>query len=589
MRMILVQAGILFLVFSAGPAPAEVVVQVMSVQDAATAEKEAARLFSQGVPSLSRTEESADGLIRHRVYVGPFETEADATAAAAALKKNGTIKEFLLKNIQPEDVPLPAVPVLSEEESIAGLPTAPAKLPVAETPTYGEPVRPEQARSLSQAGLTGVAQPGAAGTGVAGTGTAQPGTAGTGVAGTDAAPVGDLPTYGQMEVARPAAPAVGQPSGLKPGDDLPGLAPSAESVLPPPPSRPVSENGPAPSAGDGSQPASKLASFGFLVDLSSSMRHQSRCRGLVKEEAMIQLIRKINRRIPGYPYQATMRVFGYKPALTRADFTSLYYGPDRYSREGFEGAISRLAAADAVTPLSDGLRGAEADLEVLPSPKTVLMFSDFQESGVSGDPLQDIESARRRHGQALTLHTFYITSQMEAERLAKSLARAGGGQAWETCSLLTNDQAFERMMLTVFGRNDLCLNAPPGALADERGCWVAAYSQFFDFNKSEVKSEFRPQLAEAARLIREHVDQGNRVVIAGFTDNVGSQEYNIELGRQRAQAVADILASEGVPAGQLSVVSYGKERPVADNGTDEGRARNRRVEFHVAEEPPEPF
>ncbi|MDR2935019.1 MAG: OmpA family protein [Candidatus Adiutrix sp.] len=136
-------------------------------------------------------------------------------------------------------------------------------------------------------------------------------------------------------------------------------------------------------------------------------------------------------------------------------------------------------------------------------------------------------------------------------------------------------------MLTIFGSSDLCYNAPPGAEVDERGCWIAAFSQYFDFNKSEVKSEFRPRLAEAARILKENVDAGDQVVIAGFTDDVGSQEYNLELGRQRAQAVAGILIDEGVPASRLSVVSYGKEKPVADNGTDEGRARNRRVELHV--------
>jgi OOP family OmpA-OmpF porin len=455
------------------------------------------------------------------------------------------------------------VPVLSgpAEESIAGLPAAPAKLPVAETPTYGEPVSPEQARSLNAPGPAGVIQPGA------------PGTA--------ANRAGDLPTYGQMEAGRPALPAAGLPHGLKPGDDLPGLAP-AGGLLPPPPPAPAKESGlvTAPSAGDGSN----LAAFEFLVDLSSSMRRMSHCRGRLKEEAVIQLVRKMNHNIPGHPYQAALRVLGYKQAFTRDDFTTLYYGPGQYSRDGFESAISRLAAADSITPLSDGLKGAEADLLALPSPKTLLMFSDFQESEGSGHPLQDVEKARRRHGPALTLHTFYVTRQVEAERLAKSLAKAGGGQAWGICSLLDNDQAFEHMMLTIFGpgRDDLCYNAPPGATVDERGCWVAAYSQFFDFNMAEVKSEFRPQLVQAARIIQEHIPE-DRVVIAGFTDNVGTEEYNLELGRRRAQAVADILVSEGVPAGQLSVISYGKDRPVADNGTNEGRARNRRVEFHVGE------
>jgi len=441
------------------------------------------------------------------------------------------------------------VPVVSApaEESIAGLPAPPANLPVAETPTYGEPVSPEQARSLS--GLSGVPQPGPAGTALA--------------------PAGDLPTYGQME----AAPAVRPTSGLKPGDDLPGLAPPRPA--------PVSGNRPAPSAGDGST----LASFEFLVDLSSSMRRKSNCQNLVKAEAVSRLIRKMNRRIPGRSYQAALRVFGYKYALTKADLTTLYYGPAGYSREGLESAIARLAAAEAITPISEGLKASEADLMALPNPKALLTFSDFQESLGSGQPLEEVEKAHRRYGPSLAVHTFYITTQPEAEQLAKNMARAGGGQAWDICPLLSDEESFEGMMLTIFGSSDLCYNAPQGAEVDDRGCWIAAYAQFFDFNKSEVKSEFRPRLVEAARIIKEGVASTDQVVIAGFTDNVGSQEYNLELGRQRAQAVADILMAEGVPAGRLSVVSYGKDKPVADNGTDEGRARNRRVEFHVGAVP----
>ena len=544
------------MILSVMPAPAEVLVQVMSVQDEAAAGQEASRLFNLGVPAFSRAEESVDNVPRHRVYVGPFETEADAKAAAAALKKNGTIKDFLVKNAEPRAPAQPGAGFLTEapvlEESIAGLPAAPTHLPVADTPTYGEMVSPEQARSLT--GLSGVPQP-------------------------DQSAAADqprgLPTYGQMEFVAPP-PFEGLPPSLKPGDDLPGLAPEG-SALPP-----VTGKMLAPSAGDGSRPAS----FEFLMDLSSSMRRPSHCRGLAKEEAVSQLARKMNRRIPNHPYQAAMRVFGYKQALTRADFTTLYYGPAHYSREGFEGAIGRLAAADSVTPISEGLKAADGDLRSLPAPKTLLVFSDFQETLTSGKPLEDVALARRSHGPSLTVHTFYVTRQVEAERLAKGLAKTGGGQAWEVCSLLTNDRVFDNMMLAVFGPDDyICRNAPPGAEVDERGCWIVAYSQYFDFNKAVVKSEFRPKLVEAARIIQENVDPQERVVIAGFTDNVGTAEYNLGLGQRRAQAVADILISEGVSAGRLEVVSYGKERPIADNSTEEGRARNRRVEFHIGEVP----
>jgi len=580
MRTVLLQAGILLMVLSAPPALAEVLVQVMSVQEEAAAEKEATRLFNLGVPAFSRAEEAGDIGLRNRVYVGPFETEADALAAAEVLKKNGTIKEFLVKNLKPEGAvpagsrPTPqlsteasAEPRLSDpvEESIAGLPAASANLPVAETPTYGEPVSPEQALSL---GLDSAA------------GQPQPETAPSSQTGIGFGPAKDLPTYGQVEATWPAPAESSLPPGLKAGDDLP---PSTGGILPPPPPPPppVSENGlvTAPSAGDGSRPAS----FEFLMDLSSSMRRASNCRGLTKEEAIIQLSRKINRNIPNHPYQAALRVFGYKPALTRADFTTLYFGPSGYSREGFESAIGRIAVAEAITPFSDALRAAEQDLLTLPPPKNVLMFSDFQESVGSGKPLEDVRWARRRHGPALTVFTFYVTRVAEAERLAKNLAKLGGGEAWNICTLLSNEQAFENMMLTVFGPGGdyVCRNAPLGAEVDERGCWIAAYAQFFDFNKAEVKSEYMPRLAEAARIIRENVDPGERVVIAGFTDNIGSQEFNLALGRRRAQAVANILVSEGVSASRLSVVSFGLERPIADNSTPEGRAKNRRVEFHV--------
>ena len=130
--------------------------------------------------------------------------------------------------------------------------------------------------------------------------------------------------------------------------------------------------------------------------------------------------------------------------------------------------------------------------------------------------------------------------------------------------------------------NDLCPNTPSGVPVDSRGCWIAAYEQFFDFNKAVVKNEFRPHLVESARIIREQAGQP-KVIIVGHTDNIGNQEYNLDLGRRRAQAVADILIAEGVPANRLSVSSLGKERPIADNSTEEGRARNRRVEFHVGE------
>ena len=114
---------------------------------------------------------------------------------------------------------------------------------------------------------------------------------------------------------------------------------------------------------------------------------------------------------------------------------------------------------------------------------------------------------------------------------------------------------------------------------DDRGCWVAAYANYFDFNRAVVKSKYLPLLKKAASILR--ANPGLNVELAGHTDSIGSEEYNMELGRRRAEAVKRILVRYGVSADRLLVQSYGETKPIADNGTAAGRAKNRRVEINV--------
>ena len=76
--------------------------------------------------------------------------------------------------------------------------------------------------------------------------------------------------------------------------------------------------------------------------------------------------------------------------------------------------------------------------------------------------------------------------------------------------------------------------------------------------------------------------QGNPIEVQGHTDNVGGDEYNQKLSEARAASVAAWFASHGIPAASLSSKGYGKTKPVADNGSPDGRAKNRRVEISRA-------
>ena len=128
---------------------------------------------------------------------------------------------------------------------------------------------------------------------------------------------------------------------------------------------------------------------------------------------------------------------------------------------------------------------------------------------------------------------------------------------------------------------DLCPNTPYGAPVDERGCWVVAYATFFDFDKSVVKSKYLPYIAGAAAVLNNHPELV--VEIQGHTDHVGTDEYNLKLGMRRAEAVKRVLVNNGVRADRLITSSLGESQPIATNSTASGRARNRRVEIHVAQ------
>ncbi len=104
----------------------------------------------------------------------------------------------------------------------------------------------------------------------------------------------------------------------------------------------------------------------------------------------------------------------------------------------------------------------------------------------------------------------------------------------------------------------------------------------FEFNKSTIRSISYPILDDVAYLLQIN-PQLRRVRVEGHTDWIGSDAYNQKLSERRAAAVRDYLIGKGIAADRLIAVGYGEARPIADNNTTQGRARNRRTEFTVVE------
>ncbi|MGM0913631.1 MAG: OmpA family protein [Pseudomonadota bacterium] len=99
----------------------------------------------------------------------------------------------------------------------------------------------------------------------------------------------------------------------------------------------------------------------------------------------------------------------------------------------------------------------------------------------------------------------------------------------------------------------------------------------FAFDSAELRPGAASELNQVASALNNNPEV--RVTIAGHTDAVGSNEYNLGLSQERADSVASYLMNQGVAGNRMRTVGYGEDRPVATNETDEGRAMNRRVEI----------
>jgi OmpA-OmpF porin, OOP family len=224
-------------------------------------------------------------------------------------------------------------------------------------------------------------------------------------------------------------------------------------------------------------------------------------------------------------------------------------------------------------------------------------ISSYQKLGFSSyrfntKPPQTIEGRYLRIGYYLDSEEF--PGELAIIRNYQNAAKSAGSQvlpcAHSGCTVFKTTRDGVDVWIEVYATNkreysmtiiecvpmQQVIRADAMAAAIDKDGFVALDIHFAT-GKAEILPESRPIISEIVALLKKRPNL--RIGVDGHTDNVGTPTANKALSNARAQAVAAAIAAAGVSSNRLEPMGYGQERPIADNRTEEGRAKNRRVEL----------
>jgi len=348
----------------------------------------------------------------------------------------------------------------------------------------------------------------------------------------------------------------------------------------------------------------KVDNFVVILDKSGSMG--DRYKGQKKLDYAKDMVCRMNRTIPDLMLTGSLRIFG-RISIFSSSFTELEWGPAAYSKPGLAGGLNKVGFSVGDSPLNAALDATAQDLKSAKGNIAVIIFTDANKEVMNYKAvLKSAANLKSQYGDRVCIYTVQIGKDAAATKLLQQVAQEG------QCGFYTNaDQIgssagmagfVEKVFLAkveivevveevvvvkpapcidndadgVCDKDDQCLRTPKGAKVDYRGCWVLG-DVFFDFDKSDIKSRFYPELNAVVRVLNK--DASLKVRIEGNTDNIGTAKYNMGLSERRANSVMAYLLNAGINQNRLSAVGYGFDRPIATNATDAGRALNRRVEL----------
>jgi outer membrane protein OmpA-like peptidoglycan-associated protein len=230
----------------------------------------------------------------------------------------------------------------------------------------------------------------------------------------------------------------------------------------------------------------------------------------------------------------------------------------------------------STTRLYDGMLAGLDIVRRLPAedPRIMIVFSDGEDlnSDVKSD---EVAKAAQGVGKFNAYAIDYMPKP-ETDPFLTSFATQNRGQIWKAKDETTLRQVWENVSMSIDHAYILTYVFTPKPVV-----MVFDEVALFDVDKAELKPAGQEQIKAYREKAKAELSRADKIKISGHTDNTGSADHNMKLSQQRAEAVRDYLKSIGADPNKMEVIGEGMSKPVADNRTKEGRAKNRRVEIEL--------
>jgi OmpA-OmpF porin, OOP family len=333
---------------------------------------------------------------------------------------------------------------------------------------------------------------------------------------------------------------------------------------------------------------SKVDNFLIIFDASSSMKEL--CKGNRKMDGAKAIVQRMNQMIPEMGQNAGLRSFGHSSSVSGKP-TELLYGIKSYNSKLLANSLKKLNEPGGLTPIASAFTAAVEDLKGLSGKRTaVIIISDGEADAAS--TIKAAQSLKDEFGKSICFYPIQVGKSANSINIMKQIAEIGGCGFYSGAEKILAGSGMADFVQKVFLKDkpisdsdrdgltdnyDKCPDTPRDARVNAEGCWVLN-DILFDTDNSKFHTSDYLVLDEVAYVLSRNPDL--KIKIYGFTDNVGSFKYNVKLSQIRTDAAKAYIVSKGITESRVSTQSFGPKYPVASNASEEGRAKNRRVEIH---------